>query len=93
MAVGFLVRLTPRAGRDSIDGVDDAGRLRVRVAAPPVDGAANEALIRLLAAALEVPRSSLAIESGATSRVKRIRIDGVDGPSVSARWPQLVVIR
>jgi uncharacterized protein (TIGR00251 family) len=89
MAVSLIVRLSPRAGRDSIDGVDDAGRLRVRVAAPPVDGAANDALIRLLSVALEVPRSSLVIESGATSRVKRIRIEGMDGALMAARWPGL----
>ena len=57
-------------------GVDAEGRLRVRVAAPPVDGAANESLVRLLAAVLDVPRSDVTIESGATSRVKRVRVEG-----------------
>lgn len=81
-----MVRLTPRAGRDVIDGVDSEGRLRVRVAAPPVDGAANDALLRLLAVALAVPRGSVALENGATSRVKRIRLD-VSVETVRARWP------
>ncbi len=91
MAVTILVRLTPRAGRDSIDGVDDEGRLRVRVAAPPVDGAANEALIGLLATTLGVPCGRLAIESGATSRVKRVGIDGGDAGLIRGRWPGLGV--
>ena len=56
MSVRFAVRLTPRGGRDAIDGVGDDGVLRVRVAAPPVEGAANEALCRLLAQALGVAR-------------------------------------
>ena len=55
--VRFAVRLTPRGGADRVDGVVD-GVLRVRVAAPPVDGAANTALIRLLARELDVPVGS-----------------------------------
>ncbi len=66
-----------------------SGRLAVRVAAPPVDGAANEALIRLLAAALDVPRSAVSIESGATARVKRVRIEDVAPDALSGRWPGL----
>ena len=91
MSVRFAVRLTPRGGRDSVDGVDDAGRLVVRVSAPPVDGAANEALIRLLAATLDVPRSGVTIESGATARVKRVRIDDVAPDTLASRWPGLLV--
>jgi uncharacterized protein len=91
VAARLVVRVTPRAGRDSVDGVDAEGRLRVRVAAPPVEDAANEALIRMLAAALDVPRGAVAIESGATARVKRLRIEGVDGSALSARWPGLAV--
>ena len=91
MAVSFIVRLTPRAGRTSVDGVDDDGRLRVRVAAAPVDGAANEALIRLLATTLDVSRGSVTIESGATSRVKRIGIHGLDAAAIGGRWPGLAL--
>ncbi len=53
-----MVRLTPRGGADRIEGVVD-GVLRARVAAPAVDGAANQALLRLLADALVVPRSDV----------------------------------
>ena len=91
MAVSLAVRLTPRAGRDVDRWRRRRGRLRVRVAAPPVDGAANEALIRLLATTLDVPRGSVTIESGATARIKRIGIDGVDGAAVRGRWPGLAV--
>ena len=55
-------------------------------AAPPVEGAANESLVRVLAAALDVPRSGVVIESGAASRVKRVRVD-LDVDVVQARWP------
>jgi len=87
----FAVRLTPRGGRDAVDGVDDEGRLAVRVSAPPVDGAANDALVRLLATVLGVPRSGVAIESGATARVKRLRVDDVAPDALIRRWPGLVV--
>lgn len=89
MAVSFSVRLTPRAGRDAIGGVDPDGTLRVRVAAPPVDGAANRALLRFLAAELDVAPSTMRIEAGESSRVKRLSVAGADAASVSARWPGL----
>ena len=86
-----MIRLTPRAGRDAIDGVDEAGRLRIRVAAAPVDGAANESLMRLLARALGVPPSTVYLESGAASRRKCLRIDGVTTDDIAARWPGIVI--
>jgi uncharacterized protein YggU (UPF0235/DUF167 family) len=70
-----------------VDGVVD-GVLRVRVAAPPVDGAANEALVRLLASELGVARSAVRLVSGATARTKRIEVDGQDA-LIAARWPGL----
>lgn len=69
------VRLTPRGGRDAIDGWD-GDVLRVRVSAAPVDGKANDALLRLLAKALGVSPSHVALVSGASSRVKVVEIDG-----------------
>lgn len=87
----FLVRLTPRAGRDKVDGVGPSGELRVRVAAPPVDGAANAALQRLLGDVLDVPPSALVIEAGTTGRTKRIRLVGVEGARLAERWPGLVL--
>ena len=61
------------------------GTIRVRLAAPPVDGAANTALLRFLADALDVPRSRLSLASGATSRRKRIAVEGVDAKGLGAR--------
>lgn len=70
------VRVTPRASRDGLAGVDEAGRLRVRLTAPPADGAANEALVRLLARRLRVPRSRVRILRGAGARNKLIEVEG-----------------
>jgi hypothetical protein len=88
VSVRIPIRLTPRGGADRIDGVRD-GVLRVRVAAPPVDGAANEALIRLIAAELHVPRGAARLVSGATARTKVVEIDGVDEDAIRRRWPGL----
>ena len=86
----FRCRLTPRAERDGVDGVVD-GILRIRVAAPPVDGAANAALLRLLASVLDVPKRSVRLVSGESSRVKVVAVVDVDPASIVARWPGLRV--
>ncbi len=82
----LAVRLTPRGGRDAIDGwaVDGEGRpyLKVRVTAPPVEGAANAALLAFLAKSLGVPKSSLSIASGAGARLKLIEIADCDALSL-----------
>ena len=88
-SVRFAVRLTPRGGADRIEGVTDDGVLRVRVAAAPVDDAANRALVRLLAAELGVPPSAIRIASGATGRRKTLLVDGLDRAAILARWPDL----
>jgi len=80
-------RVTPRSSRDAIDGADEAGEIRVRVTAPPADGAANKAVLRLVAKTLRVPRGAVTLVSGASSRHKRLRVEGVDAASVRARWP------
>lgn len=81
MAEILAVRLTPRGGRDAIEGwaIDADGRpyLKVRVASPPVDGAANAALIAFLAKSLKIPRSDVRLASGETARIKRLELDGV----------------
>ena len=74
-ALLFTVRVVPRASRSSIMGEHD-GALRVRVAAPPVDGAANEELVRVLARALRLPLRDVEITSGHTSKVKQVRARG-----------------
>lgn len=64
------VRVTPRSSRDAVEGFDDAGVLRVRVTAPPAEGAANSAVARVLAAALRVPGRDVVLVAGAASRNK-----------------------
>ena len=87
MAVVMAVRVTPRTSRDAIEGVDDAGALRVRVTAAPADGAANAAVTRLVAKAAGLPRSAVSVASGATSRHKQLRLEGTSVAEVRARWP------
>ena len=76
----FAVRLTPKGGRDGIDGLQTLsdGRcvIKARVRAAPENNAANRALIALFADALDVPASMIALESGATSRVKTLAVQG-----------------
>ena len=78
--VRVTVRLTPRAGRDEVVGLvrlgDDRDAFAVRVAAPPVDGAANRSLVGLLARQLGLPRSAVRIASGDKSRVKIVELEG-----------------
>ena len=88
--VRFAVRLTPRAALDRIDGVTD-GVLRARVGAPAVAGAANNALVRLIASELGVARTSVRIVAGASSRQKLVVVDGGDAEAIVARWPGLRV--
>ncbi len=88
--VRFAVRLTPRAAGDRVDGVVD-GVLRARVGAPAVEGAANNALLRLLAEELGVARQSVRIVAGASGRQKLVVVEGVDADRIVARWPGLRV--
>ncbi|MDT4897248.1 MAG: uncharacterized protein QOH25_2325 [Acidobacteriota bacterium] len=74
-ALLFTVRVVPRASRSSVMG-EHNGALRVRLAAPPVDGAANEELVRVLARALDLPARDVEITSGHTSKVKQVLARG-----------------
>ena len=82
----IAVRVIPRAARSGIAGKRD-NALLVRLNAPPVEGAANAELIEVLADALEVPRRSVTIVSGATAKQKRVRIDGIDAVHAASRLP------
>lgn len=86
--VELALRLTPKGGRDQIDGIknDDAGRpvLAIRVSAPPVDGAANKALLKFLAKVSGIPKSRISFISGETARVKRLLLEG-DGKSIASK--------
>jgi len=75
-AVTFPVRLIPRSSKSEVVGEHD-GALKIRISAPPVDGAANGELIRVLAKHFGVAKSSVEIVAGHTSKTKRIRINSV----------------
>jgi hypothetical protein len=78
--VRLALRLTPRASKNGVDGIvaDADGRplLKLRLVAPPVDGAANEALIAFLAKTLALRKADIAIRSGETSRIKILHLAG-----------------
>jgi uncharacterized protein YggU (UPF0235/DUF167 family) len=77
----LALRVTPRGGRDAVEGWmrDAAGRplLKVRVAAAAAEGAANDAVIAVLAKALGRPKSALSLVSGQSARLKRIAVEGL----------------
>src|ERR1035438_7869659 len=80
----FAVKVHPRAKKNAITGeIGDA--LKVALTAPPVDGKANEACIEFFAKLLKVPRSSVTIASGQTSRNKVIRVSGLSAEEVRRR--------
>jgi uncharacterized protein len=91
--VTISVRLTPRGGRDAIEGLEQRADgqcvLKARVRAAPTEGEANAALIKLLAHALGAPPRNVSLVAGATSRIKRVTITG-DGPMLAAALEKLL---
>ncbi len=79
--VEFTVRVIPRASRSEVVGEFD-GALKVKVCAPPVDGAANAEIQKLIAKRLGVSRSAVQIVSGESSRTKRLQVSGVTAAQV-----------
>ena len=90
--VEVRVRVTPRGGRDALDGVevlaDGRQVVKVRVRAAPAEGAANEAVRRILAKALERPASAVDLQAGAAARVKTFSVAG-DPAALCDRLVQL----
>ena len=90
--VRLALRLTPRAARDGVDGIaaDAEGRplLKLRLVAPPVEGAANAALIAFLAKALGLRKADITIRSGETGRVKILHLAG-DSAALLAKLDRL----
>lgn len=86
------VRLTPRGGRDALDGLetlaDDRTVLKIRVRAAPTEGEANAALLAVLAKALALPKSRLTLVAGATARLKTVLLSG-EAAILRARLEQL----
>lgn len=89
----LAVRLTPKGGRDAIDGVEQLadGRpvLKARVRAAASEGEANAALVRLLAKSLGVAPRQVSLVAGATARIKRLKIEGA-GPALAAALEKIV---
>ena len=76
------VRIQPRSSKNGVTRMED-GSLKIRLTAPPVDGAANEALVKFLSDTLSISKSQVEIVSGHTSREKRIKISGMDEAEVN----------
>jgi len=94
--VALIVRLTPKGGRDSIDGIAELpeGRtfLKARVRAAPAEGAANTALVHLVAKAIGVPPRDVMLAAGETARVKRLLISG-NSPKLIAALEKIALSR
>jgi uncharacterized protein (TIGR00251 family) len=80
----ITVKVTPRARKTAVAGVMDDGTIKIKVAAPPVDGAANKALVEFLAEALGLPPKQIDIVAGATSERKLISLVGISPEDVDA---------
>lgn len=78
------MRVTPRAAQNQVAGVSD-GALKVRLTAPPVEGAANQALVRFLAKVLGLPRRQVSLRSGHKARHKRVLIQGLERAELLGR--------
>jgi hypothetical protein len=94
--IALSIRLTPKGGRDSIDGIellaDGRSVLKARVRAAPSEGAANDALLRLIAKTAGVPLRDVTLAAGATARIKRLAISG-HGPTLIAALEKISAAR
>ena len=80
----IVVHCQPGAKQTQCVGLHD-GKHKIQLKAPPVDGAANKALIAFLSEVLEVPKSAIAVELGASGRTKRVAVTGLDDDEISRR--------
>jgi len=94
--ISLAVRLTPKGGRDAVDGIehlaDGRAVLKARVRVAPSEGEANDALIRLIAKALGVAPRAVTLTAGATARIKRLTVAG-DGPTLVAALEKIATPR
>jgi len=88
----ITIRVIPRSGKKTLEweegnerNENQQGQLKARLTAPPVDGAANEALVTLLADRLHIPKRAIQIVRGATSRLKTVEIDGLTADELRSR--------
>ncbi len=84
VGVVLPIRAVPRAPRDALDGVS-GGALRVRLAAPPVEGAANKALLAFLSTTLNLPKRDLTLIAGVKGRHKRVLVRGLTAAALLTR--------
>lgn len=82
LSVILSVRIQPRSSKNSFTRMED-GSLKIRLTAPPVDGAANEALVKFLSDILSIGKSQIEIISGHTSREKRVKLSGMSEADVN----------
>jgi uncharacterized protein len=75
--ISFQVQIQPKSSRDEITGVHD-GRLKIKIAALPVEGKANDRLISFIAKSFGVPKSGVEIVKGKTSKLKTVKVAGLD---------------
>lgn len=87
MSVRIAVRVTPRSGRESIEA-GAGGVVSVHVTAPPDDGKANAAVCRVVAGALGLPKSAVAVVRGHTARTKTLEVSGIDAAEVERLLPR-----
>ncbi|HJP15067.1 MAG: DUF167 domain-containing protein [Nitrospinota bacterium] len=88
-ALSFEVAVQPRSSKAAVEGAR-GGALSVRLTSPPVDGAANKQCVEVLAKAFRIPKSTVEIVSGASSRRKRIRIDCADPSALESQLVSLI---
>ena len=81
-SLNIQVQIQPRSSKDQIIGIHN-GRLKIKISAPPVDGKANQNLIEFIAKALGVSKSKIEIVKGRTSKLKTLKISGIDQKSFS----------
>ena len=81
--VSLWIHVQPRAGKTEVVGWH-GDAVKIRIKAPPVDGAANEELIRFLSKTAGIPRAAVCISSGATARRKQIKVAGIDKTALMA---------
>ena len=86
----ITVKVSPRAKKTEVAGVMDDGTIKIRLAAPPVDGAANEELVTFLAQALRLPTRQIDIIAGETSERKLISLVGISPAEVDAVFQKLL---
>jgi uncharacterized protein (TIGR00251 family) len=85
--VVFRIRVVPKASRSEAAGIQD-GALKLRITAPPVEGKANDACIRLIAEIFGVKKTQVAILAGHASRTKTVSISGIRAEAVAAFLPK-----